>query len=375
MKPKEQYIENNLLSPAFSEHNTAIFFNSNNRYTPYLATTINSLVRNSSDKFNYDLIVLTEDITNDNICMLRSVVGQKQNISLRFFNMRPHYKKYNIASFIITKRHLSSCAYYRIFAPWIFKNYNNIIYLDSDLIVIADIAELANIPFDDKSVIAVADYYTSDPEFSQSDRGFLKYSKKILKIDNLSTYFNSGVMSLNLEKIREKYSVDQFIAVAKINNYRFNDQNVLNSVLYSDAKLIEPEWNFQNSFDLHPDLFAKHGRPIDKLKVIHFCTRVKPWRDMNLRYAEIWWYYARATMFYESMLTDMIKNSCLADTRQDSCSSLKKGETFEEIVLAFLRRKYWKYKILSKITFGRTKTRYIQKETAYLKHLKEIVYD
>lgn len=396
MKPKEQYIENDLLSQAFCERNTAVFFNSDDKYAPYLATTINSLVLNASDRYNYDLIVLTEDMTDDNICMLRTILGQKTNFSLRFFNMKSHYEEYNVATFKITKQHLSLSAYYRIFAPWVFENYDNIVYLDSDLIVNSDIAELANIPFEDKSVIAVADYYASDSEFSQLDQRFLKYSKEILKMDNLFSYFNSGVMSLNLKKIREKYSVDQFVAIAKVNNYRFNDQNVLNSVLYGDTKLIAPEWNFQNSFDLHPDLFAKYGGPVDKLKIIHFCTRIKPWHRMNLRFADIWWYYARGTMFYERVLIDLIKSSCLTDILQgerespkkkgediegiiraalDKRECQKKDETTTEIELAFLRRKYVKYRILSRITLGRTKARYIRKEAAYLKRLKDITDD
>lgn len=396
MKQNEQYIETNFLCPAFGERNTAIFFNSDDKYAPYLATTINSLLFNASDRYNYDLIVLTEDMTDDKICMLRAIIEQKANFSLRFFNMKSYYEKYKIAEFKITKKHLTPSAYFRIFSPWIFKNYDSIVYLDSDVIVNEDIAELANIPFEDKSVIAIADYYASDSVFSQLDQRFLQYSKEILKIDNLSTYFNSGVMSLNLEKIRKKYSVEQFVDIAKVNNYRFNDQNVLNSVLYGDTKLIEPEWNFQNSFDLHPDLFARFGRPIDKLKIIHFCTRVKPWNRMNLRFADIWWYYARGTMFYERILTDMIKSSCLEDILQnrhehskkkdadiggivrtilDKREYPKKDETANEIVLSFIRRKYWKYRILSRLTFGRTKARYIHKEATYLKRLKDITDD
>lgn len=373
MKYEKQYCENNFIDPAFNENNIAIFFNNDNKYAPYLATTINSLVNKSSNKSNYDLIVLTDDMSKNNICILKSIIEQKNNFSLRFVDMKSYYYKYNIASLSTPNGHVSLSSYYRIFAPWIFMNYENIIYLDSDLIVNTDIAEFTNIPFEDKAVIAVADYYMSDPDFTTPDYKFTKYSKEILKIDSLSTYFNSGVMNLNLKKIREKYSIDKFVETAKINNYRFNDQNVMNSVLYGDIKLVESEWNFHNPFDLHPILLAKYGKPIDMLKIIHFCGQVKPWQDMNLRFADIWWYYARGTMFYEQLLMNVIKGCSFDDIAPSTTHKVKKDEIINEIALAFLRRKYWKYRIFSKITFGRTKTKYIRKKALYLDRLNDII--
>ena len=41
-------------------------------------------------------------------------------------------------------RHFSVEAYYRIFIPRIFKNFNKILYLDTDIIILDDIANLYN---------------------------------------------------------------------------------------------------------------------------------------------------------------------------------------------------------------------------------------
>lgn len=62
-----QIVENEFLRPAFKENNVAIFFNCDEKYVPYLAVTISSIIKNSSDRFNYDLIILYKNINDDYI--------------------------------------------------------------------------------------------------------------------------------------------------------------------------------------------------------------------------------------------------------------------------------------------------------------------
>ena len=81
----------------------------------------------------------------------------------------------------------------------------------------------------------------------------------------------------------------------------------------------------------------------------------------------MWWNYARETPFYEYILANIMKDQVKIKAEDD--------ETLKEMRLAFLRRKYWRYRILSRITFGNMKTGYAKKTRIYFERIRAIVGD
>ena len=78
--------------PAFSQNNIPVIFCTDGRFLPYTAVALSSLAAAARDGYNYDLfIVSAEDIPSEAQNRLRTVLGAKENISLRFVltgNMR-----------------------------------------------------------------------------------------------------------------------------------------------------------------------------------------------------------------------------------------------------------------------------------------------
>jgi lipopolysaccharide biosynthesis glycosyltransferase len=152
------------------------------------------------------------------------------------------------------------------------------IYLDCDVVVIGDIAELWNCPAENWSILAV--------EEVKSLIKFLRSDHKKISLPEDRPYFNSGVMVMNLEKLRQLASIEICQKIIEENHDRllFADQDVLNIALQGTWKAISPKfnalfWTIEKKY-LRKELFMAHfdaqdfkERPV----IIHYTDRPKPW--------------------------------------------------------------------------------------------------
>ena len=97
-------------------------------------------------------------------------------------------------------------------------------------------------------------------------------------------------------------------------------------------------------------------------KIIHWAGGGKPWEDSSEDLAYLWWKYARKTPFYEEILTRLTA----FQIQQQSADLLR-------LVMHYRRdkMKYWRYKILSKITFGKSRKKYHEKSEKLRRKIKE----
>jgi len=196
---------------------------------------------------------------------------------------------------------LSISCYYRLFCHRIFSNLSKILYFDVDTIVNSDISKLFNQNISNFYCAAVKDYgvYKTFPLMHPD---FFSYIKN-LGLKNIDKYFNSGVLLLNLDKIRKENLDEKLFSIAKQNNRYFNDQNVLNVVFNDKCLLISEEWNYQRSHCALPEDVS-----LD-CKIIHFCYKYKPWNSSNMHHYDKWWEYAKSTPCYKTLKCDFDKIS------------------------------------------------------------------
>ncbi len=133
------------------------------------------------------------------------------------------------------------------------------IYADCDLLFRRDVAELWETDLEGHAVGAVDNGLWDDPATYQKRLG-LRHA----------TYFNSGVMLVDVEAWREADVGGKAVAFARKTGYRLTlyDQDALNGAL-DDAWLRLPEhWNL---WVVHPELHQ------DSKAVFHFMGAHKPW--------------------------------------------------------------------------------------------------
>ena len=348
------------IEPAFNENNIPIIFASDNNYVPYLGVTIKSIIENASDVNNYDIIVLESSISQYSKQVLQLLKENKKNISIRFFNVSDFLNKRKF----FTSRYLTIETYFRLFIPEIFKNYEKLIYLDCDIIILDDIAKFYETDINDYLIGAthnLASLYAVLYNCNVFDRPFTDYCKNVLKMTNPIDYFQAGVLLFNVKKMREQNIQEKALKMVS-SGYDFimHDQDILNSLCSNQVKLLSQEWDLFNCYSEEDhsiqviNHFPKHIKE-DYLnakknpKLIHYAGTYKVWQHPEVEYAHHWWKYARMTPFYEQIMYQNIKPTSYGNEISPSKSPFYN---------VFLVLELIKYELLYKATTGKLKKKY-----------------
>jgi len=121
-----------LPKPYFEELNIPIVFACSDFFVPYFATTLQSLLEHTSQEHNYDIILLHTHITTYNQALLKKMVDERSNVSLRFINIASIVS----SNKLVANNHVSVETFYRLMVDSIFLYYDKIVYLDSDLVIL-----------------------------------------------------------------------------------------------------------------------------------------------------------------------------------------------------------------------------------------------
>ncbi len=197
-----------------------------NNYAPYMSVVMISILKNSKQNSNFDFYLLVpKDFKKEYKNKIEKDCNFYSDKQINFVNMQN--------AFLQTKKmisHITEQAYYRLRAAEILPTkYNKCVYLDTDTIVNCDLSLLYNIDLEDNYVAGVkAPAY----HFSQAAEN---YCEKI-GIPSIEQYINSGVIILNLQKIREN-NLTPILCKEALKNYPTVDQDVINKVFYNHKNI------------------------------------------------------------------------------------------------------------------------------------------
>ena len=304
------------LHPAFSRNNIPIVFSSDDNYVPILATAVKSIANFSTKNNNYDIVILHQDITKDNQSKLIKEF-ESESLSIRFVNVKKFFEDRHL----ITPAHFTIEIYFRLAMQDVMQEYDKVVYLDSDLVVNKDIAELYFTPLGDNLIAAVQDvdsagcYKGFDPKRKE-------YFENVLKLQDPYSYFNSGVIVMNLNKFRHDFTSEYIIKLAENEDYIFPDQDVLNILCENNVLYLDERWNTlinhksRDNSRLEVARLAPHKIYNNYLKarkdpwIIHFAGYQKPWKYRQCDMSEYFWRFARETSFYEQLMLMLFLDEC-----------------------------------------------------------------
>ena len=157
--------------------------------------------------------------------------------------------------------HITMTATYRLFAPYILKDVDKVIYLDCDLVVLDDIAKLWE--YEPKYIAGV-----QDPMYrKQANKNGLKH-----------LYINSGVMVMNLKNLR-KLDYINMIKATQTGEYNLSllDQDIINIAFGDKIEHLPLKWNVYSKKypETTYDMIEARKNP----SIIHWCGKEKPWKD------------------------------------------------------------------------------------------------
>lgn len=278
-----------------------IFFSADDNYIPYLAVALKSIISNASKKYNYKAIVLHQGVSKSNINKVKALASEE--FSIEFVPMKDSLSCIkDRMSNRLRADYFTLTIYFRLFIPAMFPEYDKGIYLDSDIVVPGDISELYETNLEENLIGASVDYSIQNiPEFA-------KYTKDGVGVA-ISKYINSGVLLMNLKKLREVSLDSRFLEL--LNTYHFDsiapDQDYLNAMCYGKIKYLSGSW------DAMPE---ENTKPLESPKLIHYNLFAKPWCYDNIQYEKYFWKYAKDTE-YISEIEEFKKNYSDAQKSSD----------------------------------------------------------
>ena len=282
-----------------------IFFASDNNYAPYLVVALKSLLANASKEYFYKIHVLTSNMSDDNkLVLLRELTF---NSSIEFINLSKETEA--IKDKFHLRDYYSIDTYYRFFIADLFPEYDKVIYLDSDIIVLGDISDLYFYNISNYLLGVVQEQVMAHNEV------FSDYVEKALGV-KCKNYFNAGILLMN-SKLFRLYNIQSkfFKLMGKFKFRVTQDEDYLNVICKDKVKYLDLGWNKMP--------FEETGFDDVDLKIIHYTLGWKPWHYENVRYEEYFWQYASQTEYYE-LLQNQLKT-------YDDVKKQKDAESYENL--------------------------------------------
>ncbi len=260
-----------------------IFFSTDDNYIPYLDVAIASLIANASKDYTYRIIVLNTGLCSENIAKVKK--NEQARFIIDFIDISKHLE--NIKAHFKNVYHFSIVTYYRLFIASLFPQYDKIVYLDCDLVVLGDISKLYNTELGDNILGVVSDQYVCNT------KEFRAYAEKAIGV-NPDTYFNAGVLLISLEQFRKNNIERKFINLITEHNFDLldPDQAYLNYLCFGKTHILPNGWNKE------PSEITCEG---DK-NIVHYALYKKPWQYDDVIDGEYFWEYAKKSPFHKLIL-------------------------------------------------------------------------
>ncbi|MBP1617331.1 MAG: stress protein [Bacteroidetes bacterium] len=241
------------------------------------ATCLLSVLKHSdeSDKFNV-IILLSRDLPQGMQDKLQRLGGERMNFA--YLNLEGRVtdiyvdEKYTVA------------ASYRLLLPDLLPEYDKVMYIDCDVIVRNNLAELyRTVDLGDNYMAGVFEA-TLDFQISHLEAIGCKPGE----------YINSGFLIMNLAKLREDDMVTKFIEASKAEYLEFPDQDVINQLCKGKILGLPPYHNSIRTFFLpqYKAAFLKYyseedWQAVQEHGTVHY-TGTKPWDSFTVKF-KVWW--------------------------------------------------------------------------------------
>lgn len=279
------------------------FIADKNFYMPSVVT-LTSLFESWEKKTSYVIYFITIDMTYVQKECIRKLC-QKNKSTVKIIEIDKNELQRRYSRFTKHDGCATISALVKFDLPYLCNDIDTLLYLDGDMIIKKDLSELA--------AISLGDYYLG----AVADSGLL-YSKTLIR-QGVKTYFNSGLMLLNLKKMR-KNAIPEILAEEKYKSTdnSLMDQHVLNKVFEGHVQFLGHEYNLlyvnliraryfyglelKNINQMYGKNYHNWDDMLEQASIIHYSSFDKPWKYSDISAVKIWDYYYQKSPFKEEKL-------------------------------------------------------------------------
>ncbi|HAJ70039.1 MAG: glycosyltransferase family 8 protein [Alkalibacterium gilvum] len=267
-----------------------VLFSLDENYIYPLKVLIHSLIENHPNE-SFRMYLLHAGIKSETLKELETNLKREGNHELIDIYCKDFFKE---SDELAITRYYALEMYLWMFAPSILpSDIDRILYLDPDIINVGDIRSLYNQSFEGHSFIAT--------NYKYKTKWVQPFNNLRLRNFESENYFNSGVVMMNMKKLRQVADPDQLVEAIRENKsiLILPDQDIFNMLYHNDIK--EEDWRIYN---MNPKVYEKlkvifpnryNFQMIDdKVVFIHYLGKNKPW-DKREKYK-----YALGKYYFEA---------------------------------------------------------------------------
>lgn len=248
-------------------------------YAMPTSVSIVSAIKNAEEDEVLDFYVLCNGVTDESKAILGSLCIDNDKVNVNMIDVENEkYAEMAKSCISFSYIHVSSTALFKFNLPEILEGLEKVIYVDGDTLIQKSLKELYNWDLEDVYVAA------ADDAIDKIQNGV--HSAKVGLIH--SHFFNSGVMLLNLEKMRRDKITEKLIDYRINGKNYFMDQDALNVVLGKRRNSLPYVYNFMSTiidnlgieeirqeFKLGDEISLEEF--IDSAVIVHLTDAKKPW--------------------------------------------------------------------------------------------------
>lgn len=237
-------------------------------YMDFTRVAIQSAKETKCPESRYNFYIMTMDLSDTDVQALQALAGD--NVAVTVLPQK------EIDLFYIRDTHVSKTSLLKYYIAEVLPQLDKVLYMDSDVLVLHDLNGLFQTDIEGKYLAAV-----KDPSWFFENMHVVE-----LNLEERGFYFNSGVMLMNLKKIRDDGLLAKLEDYTNNNFRTYMDQDAFNVVVGDDVVLLPFENNAMNFFFEHIDLaklgefYGREWKTYEEVfapaVIVHFASSQKP---------------------------------------------------------------------------------------------------
>ena len=241
-----------------------IVFAINDEFVPYFGVALHSIKQNASLDYQYMIYVFHIGMNIDLINKIEKL--SDENFIVQCIDVDDYMPNIEFTS----TNHVSKETLYRLIVPNVLGQYDKVLWLDADMVILNDISILYKLDIEGNIIGAAPELMHEYIYDYLNDHGMEKES-----------FFNSGVLIIDTKRMLEEKILEKCVTFLKQKHYAFPDQDSLNETCRGKVYLFSYAWNYAPNKIIRqefPDMEEIYCEASKHPYIIHFTGSGKPWK-------------------------------------------------------------------------------------------------
>ena len=257
-----------------------VFYACDDNFVKYTMVSLQSMMDHASKEAQYEIHVLHTNISEE--MQKKMYAMENANFSVQFDHVTEYL--HSVQEKLPLRDYYSKTTYFRLFIAEMFPEIDKAIYIDSDTVVLGDIAQLYAYDLGDAYVGACKEQVMIQEDV------YGTYVEKVLGVER-DNYFNAGMLVINCEQFRKNHVLEQFMELLPMYNFVVTqDEDYLNLICHNKVCWLPQKWNVE--------VFGQIPCREEEICVLHYIMVSKPWHYSDCRLQEYFWESAEKTSVY-----------------------------------------------------------------------------